>query len=157
MATQGHGRKAKQERALQALRAGNTRRDAIDYAGIAVDTFYRWLEDDQTFSDAVRLSEAAAVVGNVTLIAQAAKKDWRAAAWLLERHPRTKQDWKRIDELDVRKLSIDQLLALEAACAERAESPGDRAALAEGEREGAVAGADPILPGGSEAEAADLP
>lgn len=140
METEGHGRPQKQEKVLQALRGGNTRRDAIVYAEIGVVTFYRWLQDDETFRNAVELAEAHPVINSVSGILSAGKKDWRALAWWLEHCPRTKEAWKRVEQLDLRQLTVDQLLALERACAEGVESAGDAGAL-----EGEVAG-PPALP-----------
>jgi hypothetical protein len=84
----------------QALRAGNTRRAAVSYGEIDHATFYRWLEEDATFRDAVEKAEADAEVRFVAQVAQAAVGGtWSAAAWWLER--RRGQDWRRHDSLEV--------------------------------------------------------
>lgn len=71
---------------LNALRAGNTRRAAAAFAEVSHATFYRWLEDDGTFRDAVEKAEAEAEVRFLTQIAKAATDGtWQAAAWWLER------------------------------------------------------------------------
>lgn len=85
---------------VQALRAGNTRRAAVSYGEIDHATFYRWLDDDATFRDAVEKAEADAEVRFVAQVAQAASGGtWSAAAWWLER--RRGQDWRRHDSLEV--------------------------------------------------------
>jgi hypothetical protein len=126
MATAGHGRKIKQEKLLQALKAGNTRRASAAYAEVSHETFYAWLKD-LTFSDAVTRAEAHAEVSWETGIAQAGKKDWRALAWLLER--RFGADWRERKDVNLRTLPTDQLLALASECERGIESAGDRAAL----------------------------
>lgn len=121
--------KAKKE-ICQALAAGNTVRASCAYAGVSHMTFYRLQERDSDFREQLKKAEASSEVRLVTLIASAAQNGtWQAAAWLLERHPRTKADWKRLDELNLRSLTVEQLLAIESACAQRVESAGDRAAL----------------------------
>jgi len=83
----------RQARLCEALRAGNTRAAAADYAGVGKTTFYRWIDKGKEqktgafrdFWDAVKKAEADAEVRNVAIIQQAAKKTWQAAAWLLER------------------------------------------------------------------------
>lgn len=129
--TQGHGRQIKQEKILQALKAGNTRRAAAAFAGVSHETFYNWLED-LTFSDAVTHAEAHAEVSWETQIAQAGKKDWRALAWLMERRFGT--DWRERKDVNLRTLPTDQLLALAAECERGIESTGDHAAVTGSER-----------------------
>ena len=83
----------RQARLCEALRAGNTRAAAADYAGIGERTLYRWIrrgEDEGNGEywrlwQAVKKAEADAEVRNVAIIQQAAKKTWQAAAWWLER------------------------------------------------------------------------
>jgi hypothetical protein len=70
---------------LTALRVGNTRRAAAAHAGIDHATFYRWLERNATFRDAVEKAEADAEVRFLAIIAQAAPNSWHAASWWLER------------------------------------------------------------------------
>ena len=75
-----------------ALRAGNTRRDSVHYAGISEDTFANWLRDNSDFSEDIQKAEAAVALRNVALIQKAASDGtWQAAAWWLER--RRKNDF----------------------------------------------------------------
>lgn len=123
---------ARKKAILEALKAGNTRRAACRAVGVNADTLYRWMQEDPTFSDAVSAKEAEAEMECVRIIRGAAKDGlWTAAAWWLERNPRTKMDWKRIDELDLRKLTVEQLLELERACSGGDDTPGNIPALAE--------------------------
>ncbi len=61
---------------------------------ISTSTYYRWLDkaDDpnadpiyKTFRDASARARGEAQVQHVLLVTQAARTDWRAAAWFLER------------------------------------------------------------------------
>lgn len=71
---------------MNALRAGNTRRAAAEFAGVDHATFYRWLERDATLRDDVIKAEADAEVRFLNQIAKAAVDGtWTAAAWWLER------------------------------------------------------------------------
>ena len=74
------------QKIMNALSAGNTRRDSCAYAGISEDTFAAWLKDKPDFSDSIEKAEADAAVRNVSIIAKAAQEGtWQAAAWWLER------------------------------------------------------------------------
>jgi hypothetical protein len=134
MKTEGHARPAKQAKILEALKNGNTRRASHQSVGLSSETFYRWLEEDQSFSKAVMEAEATAETDCATTIVTAARGgDWRAAdKWLTKRR---RDDWA--DEINVRDLSIDQLLALARASAGAAGQLEDRMAPAgrNGDRE----------------------
>jgi hypothetical protein len=70
---------------LDVIRAGNYNVIAARAAGINPDTFYEWMKTRPDFSDAVKKAQAEGECRNVTIIAQAAQKQWQAAAWNLER------------------------------------------------------------------------
>jgi len=97
------GRKSKLTPEMQAkivsyLQGGTYIETAAAAAGIGKRTLFRWLKNAtekgcdpkyKAFADAVEKAQAAANLRDVTLISHAAKKDWRAAAWRLERrHPK---------------------------------------------------------------------
>lgn len=121
------------ERCIQALKAASTRTAAAVYAGIGRATFYRWLAEDEAFETAVQEAEAHWQVQCPAVILNASPKNWLAAAWLLERHPQTKMDWKRIDQHDMSSVPSNRLLEMLSLVEEGAESPGDTAARAEAE------------------------
>jgi transposase len=85
------------ERVCQVLRAGNYLEVAAVAAGISRSTCYDWLKRGdpegtapadapyRDFRESVEKARAEGEARNVTLIAQAAPKNWQAAAWLLER------------------------------------------------------------------------
>ncbi len=84
------------QKILWALRLGNYRRPAAEYAGISERTLGDWLmrgRDAESgpyadFYAEVLEAERAAEVRALGVIQQAAKRDWKAAAWFLERkHP----------------------------------------------------------------------
>lgn len=128
--TAGHGRKASQEKIIQALKAGNTRKAAAAYAGIHKQTFYNWLEEDSTFFDRVYEAEAHPEVICATSIVNAARKgDWRAGdKWLSKRR---RDEWG--DEINVRLLSNEQLRALAGAGEAGAGAAGGTLAEGDGE------------------------
>lgn len=85
-----------QKKIVDAIRAGNYKEVAARYAGIGETTFYEWLKKGgqckngvyTEFQKAVKNAEAEAEVRDVALIEMAAKENWTAAAWRLERrHP----------------------------------------------------------------------
>jgi len=84
---------AVQEKVVQALHIGNHRKHAAQFAGIDECTLRRWMargknpaeEAYVAFRQAVEEAEAKAHVMAMGAIAKAARTDWRAAAWMLER------------------------------------------------------------------------
>lgn len=90
---------------MKALRAGNYRSAAAEYAGIGERTIYSWMEKGakakkgpyKQFLQALKKAEADAAVSALQLVLQAAKDNWTAAAWWLER--RYPELWGRRDAL----------------------------------------------------------
>jgi hypothetical protein len=82
-----------QQKIVDSLRMGNYIETASAYAGINKTTLYDWLKRGarenrgkyRVFSNAVEKAMAEAEMRDVALIAQAAKENWQAAAWRLER------------------------------------------------------------------------
>ena len=129
-----------QTKIVAAVRAGNYARVAAQCAGIGESTFYRWLEQGEAeeegpfreFWEAIKAAEAEAEARAVEMVRKHMKDSWQAAMTFLERrHP---DRWKRRDELDIRRLSTEQLLEAAAEIDRRIESAGDRVALAESDR-----------------------
>lgn len=74
------------DKLVQAIKMGATHKLACQYAGISHDTFYKWLNDDAEFSDAIKSAEGAGAVELLALIKkQAHSGNWQAGAWILER------------------------------------------------------------------------
>lgn len=81
---------------LDRIRAGTPIRQACASVGLSKDTFYDWMRKGEAaasgqhkeFYEAVEKAKADAVIESVLIIRKAAKENWQAAAWFLERcHP----------------------------------------------------------------------
>ncbi len=70
---------------VEAVRGGNYVETAARYAGIAPPTFYEWQAKFPDFAELVKNARAEAEARNVTIIQQAARTQWQAGAWWLER------------------------------------------------------------------------
>jgi hypothetical protein len=68
-----------------ALREGATYVQAAGAAGISHDTLTRWRRDNPEIDAAVQVAEHVAAARWLGCIDRAADRDWKAAAWLLER------------------------------------------------------------------------
>ena len=69
----------------EALRAGNTRKAAAEYAGISYDTLRYWELTIPIFASAIKKAAAEHEVFCVATIRDAMPAHWQAAAWWLER------------------------------------------------------------------------
>lgn len=88
------------------LKNGHTIETAAKFVGISKTTLYRWIEQGEQqesgeyrdFRDALAKARATAQVNLVDTLQRAAKTDWRAAAWLLERlFPEQFSNRERVD------------------------------------------------------------
>lgn len=70
---------------LASLRAGHPDKLACLQAGISYETFYCWKNKKPEFSKACHEARAAASIPLINKIKDHFDKDWRAAAYLLER------------------------------------------------------------------------
>lgn len=89
--------KLTEERALricEAVRAGIRPETAAVYCGVSARSYYRWMQLGRAadadplyagFAEAVEVALAEWEARDVLLIGEAAKSDWHAAAWRLER------------------------------------------------------------------------
>jgi hypothetical protein len=75
----------RQEKVLEALRAGNYLETAAAYAAISYQTLNEWRKRFPEFSEAVEKARADAEARMVAVIMKAAPVSWQAAAWWLER------------------------------------------------------------------------
>jgi hypothetical protein len=110
------------ERILQAVRGGNFRDVAAQWAGIAPETLSRWLVRPEStyvaFRQALIEAEQQAEIRAVALILKAAETDPRNAQWWLER--KFPERWGRRERVDVElyirtramALGLDQEVAL---------------------------------------------
>lgn len=84
------GRKTKftpqlQKNLCKFIREGHTYADAAAMVGISYETLRSWREEKPAFSVAIEGAEAECKAEFTKRIMEASKKDWRAAAWWLER------------------------------------------------------------------------
>jgi len=85
--------KARKDRILQAIGAGCSYEMAADYAGITRQTLWAWMKKGEegkdknylTFLNDIKSAEVEGAMANLGTIQDASKKDWKAAAWILER------------------------------------------------------------------------
>ena len=83
------------EKIIVALRAGATRSGAAAASGVSRRVLYDWLKDEE-FAEACDQAEGWAETMAQANVRRAGDKDWKASAWWLEHHPRTKQAWRTI-------------------------------------------------------------
>lgn len=99
---------------VSALELGNTRKTSYMLAGISADSFAAWMKKFDSFRAAVKAAEQKAIARNVGLINSAAVKNWKAAAWFLER--KDPDNWKQrtqVDVVDASLLTDEELDTLE--------------------------------------------
>ena len=85
--------KERKERIIQAIGAGCSYEMAADYAGISRQTLWTWIKKGEegkdrnyvTFLDSIKTAEIEGAMANLGTIQEASQKDWKAAAWILER------------------------------------------------------------------------
>jgi len=118
-----------EERMVRAISVGAAYKDACAYAGISYQTFLNWKkraqqsearsddgcdEPEETtrrfveFFDRIKKAQGDAAMSWLATINKAAKRDWRAAAWALERrypksYDRNRLRPDRIDEVASRR------------------------------------------------------
>lgn len=128
------GRKTKltpevQAKVVRAIKAGNYAEVAARHAGIDIATYMRWKvkgeegrEPYRAFREAIHDAEAYAQQRAVGVISRAMSKDWKAAAWYLERkftaqwskyerHVLTGKDGGPIQTSDITEADLDQRIA----------------------------------------------
>lgn len=78
---------------LGMIAEGSTVELACRAAGIADTTFRAWCREDPSLKDAVQRARAGTVAGWLGTINQATRKDWKAATWLLQNSPDTRDNY----------------------------------------------------------------
>ena len=102
---------------LKGMKAGHTRESVCKKVGISTATLLKWLKDEDKLEFAVLFAKAEGE-GTIQLVEQVkfhGQKDWRAAAWILERtRPAfmktarmASADKRRLDALAIEKLQAD--------------------------------------------------
>lgn len=92
-----------QQKVVDAIRGGNYREVAAEWAGIAPETLTRWMSRKghpyEGFRQAVLEAEKAAEIRMVALVMKAAAEDPKHAEWWLER--KFHERWGRQDRVQV--------------------------------------------------------
>jgi len=100
------------KRITDAVLAGNSYATACALAGISYRCFFLWMAEGRRlveeagrkdgykvqFFQGIVEAEAKAIHRNVMVIQQAARRDWKAAAWYLER--RNKDEWGLVSRVE---------------------------------------------------------
>ncbi|WP_028061013.1 hypothetical protein [Candidatus Solirubrobacter pratensis] len=70
------------------MRTGSTVEGAVRACGVAPSSHYEWMQRHDDYREAIVLARAEAEANPVATVTLAAREDWRAEAWFLEReHP----------------------------------------------------------------------
>jgi transposase len=98
-----HGRPTKltpecQKTICDAISAGVPIQVAAALGGVSQTQFYVWVKKHSEFAEAIKKAAATAETRLVGIIAKAASKQWTAAAWILERHPKYRERWAKISD-----------------------------------------------------------
>jgi|DEB0MinimDraft_4_1074332.scaffolds.fasta_scaffold01490_6 transposase len=95
----------RQERIVNAIKAGNYSFVAAQLGGIGERTFYSWMERGEKgeepyaqFMQAVKEAETHAEARNIALVQRHAQSSWQAAAWYLER--KAPDRWGRRERIE---------------------------------------------------------
>lgn len=108
----------------QVLSSGATVKDACAYVGVSQETFYLWLRSYPEFSEVIEKARAQGKVECVALIRRAARENWQAAAWFLERSDA--HNWGRKDSLKIEGgITPEQVNRLVRAAVSAGVSAGD--------------------------------
>lgn len=79
---------------IESLKAGSTFKIAAAAAGVNEGTLINWRRADPDFETACRQARAQWAQSRIENVNVAADEDWRAATWLLERHPETRDEFR---------------------------------------------------------------
>ncbi len=80
---------------LESIELGATERVAAGIAGISPKTLTRWKQEDPRFGMEIHARRSQNVAEMLRCINQASQKDWKAAAWSLERDPYSREEFGR--------------------------------------------------------------
>ena len=100
-----------QKEVCESVEQGNTFKTACEAHGIGERTLYDWMKRYPAFAAAVYVSRSRAKAKLVRVIVKQAPRDWRAAAWILERswpneYARTERIEQIGEQADDKKISV---------------------------------------------------
>ena len=78
---------------LESIEIGATEKVAAGIAGISPKTLTRWKQEDPRFAMEVHARRSQNVAEKLRYINEAAQRDWKAAAWSLERDPYSREEF----------------------------------------------------------------
>ncbi len=87
------GKDATKAVVLQKIRSGVPLGVAAKAAGIHDNTLRNWRNDDVAFGEAVQAARAAFIARKIEQVDEAGERDWKAAAYVLERSPETRDQY----------------------------------------------------------------
>lgn len=106
------------DKILEAIRLGSPFTHACRYANVSFETFNEWRKQYPEFSDAVKVAEGESVRNCLDVIDKAAAKgNWAAAAWRLERrypHEFGRRDRMPIDERELERQFEAEMAGIDA-------------------------------------------
>lgn len=102
----------REKKILRLLRAGNQLNTAAMASGVLPSTVEEWARADPAFAEKLMVAQAQAEIKCLELVMGHAEKKWEAAAYVLER--RYPSNWKQRTtlEIDIGRLSNDDLMQL---------------------------------------------
>jgi len=78
---------------LGMIAEGSTVEIACAVAGISGRTWTYWCKQDPTLKDATTRARAGTIAGWLGCVNQATQKDWKAATWLMQNSPDTRESF----------------------------------------------------------------
>jgi len=78
---------------LGLIAEGATIEIACKCAGIAPATWSRWCAKDPQLMDMTRRARAGTIMSWLSTVQQATQKDWKAATWLMQNSPDTRESF----------------------------------------------------------------
>lgn len=116
-------------RICELIKDGLCIRSVCNVLRISKSSFYNWRSTKVAFLDSTKKAESESELEIIKLIREAAKKNWQAGAWYLER--KFPDRWGRkehltIGNLDLSDLSTEELAELREYIVGRNNGPGER-------------------------------
>ena len=93
---------------LESIEIGATEKVAAGIAGISPKTLTRWKQEDPRLAMEIHARRSQNVAEKLRCINDASRKDWKAAAWSLERDPYSREEFSnRNKEKDMPRIILN--------------------------------------------------